>query len=152
MILTTRKDPTLENDYLDIQYRELTPVINQIIEICNKGTQILIGDNEGEKHNIDVNEVLYIEWVDNRSCICTENQVFTTPQNLFKLEQQLDANTFIRISKPILVNVYKIKWISSGLNMKLMAELINGERVSVSRHYRGRLLNAIYNLGKELKI
>ena len=149
MILSIKKDPCLDDDYLDLQYRQLTPAINQILEICKEGVQVLFGEQDGKRYNVDINDVLYIEWVDNRSCICTSKDIYTTPQTLVQLEQQLVSNGFLRISKPILVNVYKIKWISSGLNMKLLAELINGERVGISRHYRDDLLNAIYKLGKE---
>lgn len=151
MILNVKKDPNLDNDYLDLQYRQLTPTISQILLLSKEGVPMLQGEKDGNKHNIDINDVLYIEWVDNRSCICTSNEVYTTPQTLVQLEQQLDSGSFIRISKPVLVNVYKVKWVSSGLNMKLMAELVNGERVVISRRYRDDLLNAIYTLGKDAK-
>ena len=149
MILHTKKEPQLDEDYIDIRYREITPTINQIMELCKEGVRMISGEQDGKRFNIDINDVLYIEWVDNRSCICTSEDVFTTSQTLAQLQQQLDADIFIRVSKPILVNIYKIKWISSGLNMKLLAELINEERVAISRHYRDDLLNAVYALGKQ---
>lgn len=149
LVLNVQKDQSLDDDYMDLRYRQLTPTIDQILTLCKGGAQMLVGEREGRKYNIDVNDVYYIEWVDNHSCICTSKDVYTTAQTLTQLQQQLDSMGFIRISKPMLVNVYKVKWISSGLNMKLMAELLNGERVAINRHYRGDLLNAIYVLGKE---
>ena len=149
MILKINKDPFLDDDYLDLQYRQLTPTIEQVISICKEGTQAVMGEQEGKQFSIDVNEIFYIEWVDKRSCICTASEVYTTPLTLSQLEQQLEQKGFVRISKPILVNVYKVKWVSSGLNMKLAAQLVNGENVGISRHYRDGLLNAIYSLGKE---
>lgn len=135
---------------MDIQYRELTTPINQIIEICNQNSQVLLGEIDNKKYLIDVSDILYIEWVDGRVCICTTDNLYTSTQTLSQLEHSLSEKYFIRISKPMLVNIRKVKWISSILNMKLMAELINGERVSISRHYRNDMLNEIYKMGKEL--
>ena len=149
MIIRMNKESSLDDDCIDVHYRQLTPVIEQILSICKDGNQILRAEQEGKTFNIDVHDVHYMEWVDNRSCICTSNEVFSTPQTLAQLEQLLDPKTFIRISKPMIVNVYKVKWVSSGLNMKLSAELINGERIEISRHYRDQLLDAIYGMGKE---
>lgn len=149
MVFTINKDPSLDDDYLDLQYRELTPQFEQIIDICKEGVHMLLGEQEGKKFNIDINDIMYIEWVDNRSCICTSSEIYTCSRTLLQLEQQLSQKGFVRISKPMLVNVYKVKWVSSGMNMKLSAELANGECVTISRHYRSDLLNAIYNLRKE---
>lgn len=151
MKLTINKNPSSEDDYVDIQYRELTAPINQIVEICSQSNQIIIGELDNKKYPIDVSDVLFIEWVDGRTCVCTADNVYTSSQTLSQLEQSLSGKYFIRISKPMLVNVRKVKWISSMLNMKLMAELTNGERISVSRHYRNDLLSKIYEMGKELK-
>ena len=151
MILQKKKDPSLDNDYLDLRYRQLTPTINRILEICKGGTQMLLVERDGKKFNIDIDDIFYIEWVDNRACVCTAKDIYTTPQTLLQLASQLDSNIFIRASKPIIVNIYKVSWISSGLNMRLLAELINGERITISRHYRGTLQTALYNLGTEVK-
>ena len=150
MKLTTHKEPSLDNDYVDIKYRELTNPISQIIEICNQGNQTIIGAINEQKYPIDISDILYIEWVDGNSCICTAENVYTSSQPLASLEQLLCAKGFVRISKPMMVNIRKIKWVSSMLNMKLIAELTNGERVSVSRHYRDDLLKKIFEMGREV--
>lgn len=151
MKLTVKKEPLLEDDYVDIRYRELTTSINQIIEICNQSSQMLLGEMDNKKHPIDISDILYIEWVDGRACICTADNVFTSVQTLSQLEQSLSDKYFVRVSKPMLLNICKVKWVSSMLNMKLMAELTNGERVSISRHYRNDMLNKIYEMGREIQ-
>ena len=150
VILTANKDEALDNDYVDIKYRVLTPRISQIIEICNQGTQVLWGKQDDKQFKINSHDILYIEWVDCQSCICTEKDVYTTKQSVTQLGKQLDVNRFIRISKSMLVNIHQIKWISSVWNMKVLVELKSGERVMVSRNYRHQLLDAIYKLGKEI--
>jgi len=149
MILRINKEPSLDDDCVDVHYRELTPAIKQILSICKEGTQMLRAEQNGKVFNIDTNDIFYIEWIDNRSCICASKEIYSTPQTLSQLDQLLDSKSFVRVSKPMIVNVYKVKWVSSGFNMKLSAELINGERIEISRHYRDQLLDAIYGLGKE---
>lgn len=151
MILNIEKNPKLDNDYINLKYRQLSPIIEQILDICNINTQIIMCEKDQKKYNIDINDIYYIEWVDNCSCIYTEKDTFTISQTLIKLEQQLDSIIFIRVSKSMLINIYKIKAISSSFNMKLSAELINNEIVNISRHYRHNLLNAIYDMGRKEK-
>ncbi|MCL2818687.1 MAG: LytTR family transcriptional regulator DNA-binding domain-containing protein [Actinomycetia bacterium] len=146
--LTTNKDPLLPDDRVDINYRELTSPIDQIIEICNQGDQILWGEIDKKKYPIDISDILYIEWVDGRTCICTTDNVYTSAYSLTQLEQLLSDKHFVRVSKPMIANIRKIKWLSSVLNMKLVAELVSGERIEVSRHYRGNLLDKILEIGR----
>jgi len=148
MKLTINKDPSLKDDLIDIQYRELTAPISRIVELCNQGSQTLIGEIDEKTYPIDISDILYLEWVEGRSCICTADKVYTSAQTLSQLEQSLGERGFIRVSKPVLVNVHKVKWLSSMLNMRLLAELINGEKITVSRRYRSHLLHKIHEMGK----
>jgi len=151
MKFTINKDTSLDDDYVDVRYRELHSTITQIMELCNEGQHTIVGDFEGQKHQIDISDILYIEWVDNHSCICTEKMIFTSALTIMRMEELLCAKGFVRISKPMIVNIRKVKWVSSILNMKLMAELVNGERVIINRHYREDMLKAIFKMGKEMK-
>jgi len=144
--LTARKNPQLDNDYIDIHYRELTPAINKIFEFCNDTGLVLLCEKGDSTHQVDVNDILYIEWVDSRSCIYTKSDVYTIASSLAQLEGLLDNKHFIRISKMALVNIYKIKSVSNGLNFRLNAEMMNGEKITINRHYRSTLLTAINDL------
>ena len=149
MKLTARKNPKLDNDYIDIQYRELTPVINKIFELCNESGSVLLCEKDEATHQVDVNDILYIEWVDNRSCIYTRDDVYTITSSLTQLEDSLNNKHFIRISKMALVNIYKIRSVSNGLNFRLNTEMMNGEKITINRHYRSTLLTAINNLAND---
>lgn len=151
MKVTINKNPALDDDYINVKYRELNSAVSRIIEICKEGKQTMLVAWEDRKYQIDVNDIFYIEWVDGHSCICTEENVYTSPQTLAQIAEQLNSKEFIRISKPMVVNIRKVKWISSVMNMKLMAKLTNGERVVISRHYREDMLKAIFAMGKEIK-
>lgn len=148
MKLTANKNPSLDDDYVDLRYRELTSEIHQIMTLCENSNTFIICELDNKKVNINIHDIFYIEWVENKSCICTINEVFTSTASLSGFEELLAMNHFIRISKSFLVNIFKIRSISSGINMKLTAELLNGENVIISRHYRDKLLSAIHRLSK----
>ncbi len=151
MKLISQKDPELDDDYVTIKYRELTPAIEQILHICQGERSVLQCEKEGATHNIDLQDILYLEWVDDRSCVYTKDDVFTMAPSLAALENSLAGRHFVRISRACLCNLFKIKAVSTGLNMRLTAEMVNGERVVVSRHYRDGLLAAIHKLAMEVR-
>lgn len=150
MKLTVIKKPELEEDLVHIQYSELTPQLSQILQICEDGNSVFICEKDGTNHKIDLHDVLYIEWVDNKCCVYTKDDIFTISLSLVKLEESLGKLHFIRISKNCLCNLFKVKSISNGLNMQLTVEMTNNERVIVSRHYRGGLLKAIHSLSRRI--
>ena len=148
MKLTAQKDITLDDDYVDVKYRALTPAIHKIFQLCEDAASILLCEKDGVIHKIDANDVFYIEWVDSRSCVYTMDEVLFMPNSLKHLEESLAGEHFIRISKMALVNIYKIKTISNGLNFRLTLEMDNGEKVIVGRRYREHLLEAINELAR----
>ena len=150
MRLTARKDESLDDDYVDVKYRELTPTIHQILQICEDVGSVLLCEKDGATHRVDANDVLYIEWVDSKSFVYTKDEVFTMPTSLNRLEETLKGRYFVRSSRMALINIYKIKSVSNGLNFRLVAEMVNGEKLVINRYYRGALLGAIQELAEEV--
>ena len=150
MKLTARKDVNLDNDYVDVRYRELTPEIHQIFQICENAGSVLLCEKDGAEHRVDANDILYVEWVDSRCCVYTKDDVFTMPTALKQLEEVLEGRYFVRISRNVLVNVYKVQSISNGLNSRRTAEMVNGEKIIISRHYRSALSQEIEKLAREI--
>ena len=150
MKLTARKDTNLDNDYVDVKYREITPTIHKIFQLCEETGSILLCEKDGVTYKVDANDILYIEWVDGRSCIYTKEEVLFMPVSLKNIEDSLKGEHFIRISKMALLNVYKIKSISNGMYFRLIAEMVNGEKIVVGRRYREDLIEAINKIAKEV--
>lgn len=150
MKLTARKDITLDNDYVDIRYRELTPKLHQIFQICENTGSVLLCEKDGATHKVDINDVLYIEFVDRKSYVCTKYDVFVISTALSKLEEMLNSEHFIKVSRMALVNLFKIKSVSSGLNLRRTVEMVNGEKIVITRHYRNVLAEAIQKLAGEV--
>ena len=150
MKLTARKDITLDDDYVDVRYRELTPSIYQIFQLCENTSAVLLCEKDDTTYKVDVNDILYIETVDRKSYVYTNDEVLFSPTPLSQLEEELTGKHFVRISRVMIVNIFKIRTISSRLNYRLTAEMSNGEKVLISRHYRSALEEAVNELAKEL--
>jgi len=150
MKLTARKDITLDDDYVDVRYRELTPTIHQIFQLCEDTSSVLLCEKDDASHRVDVNDVLYIEAVDRKSCVYTKEEVFIMPTPLSQLEEALKGRYFIRANRMTLINIYKVKSVSNGLNFRLTAEMVNGEKVIINRSYRSDLLRSIKELAEEV--
>ena len=150
MKLTARKDTTLDDDYVDIRYRELTPAIHQIFQLCEDTSSVLLCEKDNATYKVDVNDVLYIETVDRKSCVYTKDEVYIMPTSLSQLEENLTSKHFVRISRMALLNIYQVKSLSNGLEFRLTAEMTNGEEIIINRSYRSALLDAIQELAKEI--
>lgn len=54
---------------------------------------------------------------------------------LFQLEEELREYGFIKVNKACLLNISMLKTVKNVNNSRLEAELINGDRIHVSRTY-----------------
>ena len=79
-------------------------------------------------------DVCYIESVDGKTFIYTADKVFETSYRLYELEEMLKSKHFLRISKPMLVNLMKIESIKPAMGGRFTAVLCSGERVIISRN------------------
>ena len=150
MKLTAQKDETLDNDYVDVRYRELTPAIHQIFQLCEDNGSVLLCEKDNSTYNVDVNDILYIEAVDRKSCVYTKEDVYYMAISLKQLEEVLTGQHFVRISKMALINIFKIKSAANSLHFRMTVEMTNGESIVVGRRYREDLTQAISELAKEV--
>ena len=75
------------------------------------------------------------ESVDGRTFLYTKDGVYETSYRLYELEEMLKIKHFLRISKPMLVNLMKIQSIQPAFNGRFTAVLSSGERIVISRSY-----------------
>ena len=150
MKLTARKDINLDNDYVDVRYRELTPTIHKIFQLCEDTGSVLLCEKDGATHKVDMDDILYIESIDRKSCVYTKEDVFIMSMPLSQLEESLNSGHFIRINRMTVANIYKVKSVANSLDLRKTAEMVNGEKIVVSRHYRHALSEAIEKLVKEI--
>ena len=88
-------------------------------------------------------DVCYIESVDGKTFLYTKKRVYETSYRIYELEEMLKAKHFLRVSKPMLVNLMKIRSIQPALNGRFTAVLSSGEKIIISRNYVKALKEAL---------
>lgn len=84
-------------------------------------------------------DIYYFESVDNKVFAYTQKEVYEVRKKLYEIENEFIYTDFLRISKSIIVNLSKIKYITPILNGKYEARLKNEEKIIISRQYMSDL-------------
>lgn len=90
---------------------------------------------DGRTYTVSLNDIYYFESIDNRTFLYTEREVYECGARLCELEQQLTKTDFVRVGKACILNIKRLKSVRALLNGKMEAELDNGEKVIINRHY-----------------
>ena len=90
---------------------------------------------DGKQYNISLSDIYYFESVDNRTFVYTRDEVYQCDLKLYELEEQLTKTNFVRISKSSILNIMVLESVRALLHGKMEAELSNGEKVVINRHY-----------------
>ena len=132
-----------EPEELEIRCHEETEEVRDIVAFVKSRQGKLTGNFEGQKHEIPVADVYYVEAVDNAVFIYGQEKVYESKQKLYELEGILREKYFLRVSKSLIINLMKIKAIKPALNGRYSAILQSGEEVIISRKYAVQLKRAL---------
>jgi len=141
-------EPNLSENYIEIHYRNMNKEIEDIIRYL-ESKKILIGKNETKSRFINIDEIFYCEIVDRKCYAYLKEEVWRLQEGLSELTEQYEINGFIRISKSMVVNIYKVKKIEADFNMRMNLVLMNGETVVMSRNYRNDFFRRLKNIRME---
>ena len=135
MILKQEQINTLNEPEVVVRYKDVTTEVEQVIAYV-KGVNINIScKKDGEEIFVNANDIYYIESVDKRCFVYCERDVFQTEYKLYELEERLESCSFIRVNKSCVLNLSVLSGIKPLINSRLEANLINGEKIYVSRKY-----------------
>ena len=112
-----------------------TPTVNAIVRFVQSMNRSIRGELNESEYEIGIQDILYIESVDNRTFLYTVDEVYRVRERLYELENMLLDASFLRISKGVVVNLLKIVSIKPALNGRFAAVLTNNEEVIISRKY-----------------
>ena len=132
---------TLE-ERVDVYYTHMRPQIKQIIDIVNSERPALSGRpadddlDDGDEILVDPKDIYYLDYVDRKLFIYTQNGVYRIMKTLVECEELLWNYGFVRVSKSNIINIFKISQLKPDLNMKVYAYFDNGERICVNRSYK----------------
>jgi DNA-binding LytR/AlgR family response regulator len=73
--------------------------------------------------------------VEGKIFIYTASECYESTVKLYKIEESLQNTKFARVSKNTIANLSKMRSIKTEENSRLLATLMNGEKILVSRQY-----------------
>ncbi len=118
-----------------IRCYEITDQVKEIEAFVKSRAGSLTGVSNAMLYEIAVSDLCYIESVDGKTFLYTDDRVYEAGYRLYELEDLLKEKCFLRISKSMLLNLMKIRSIKPALNGRFTAELRSGEQVIISRNY-----------------
>lgn len=124
-----------EEEEVIIRCHQMTEEVLSMIHLLKSSENIIIGHSDDKIHRIHIKSVYYLESVDNRVYIYCKDQVYESKQKLYEIEEQYGDQLLLRISKSIILNIRKIKYVTPAYSGRLEACLDNGEKQIISRQY-----------------
>lgn len=124
-----------EDTVITIKCREKSAYIDRLVAAVYMVDRQIMVARDGEILPLDLEKVLYMESVDGRCFVYTQEEVYETGSRLYELEQQLGPYLFVRANKSSIVNLKKIQSIRTYVNRRLLLTMENGEQLIASRQY-----------------
>ena len=118
-----------------IRYRELTSKLNRIIGILEDEDNKLWGKTGEGSVCIKLDDLLYLESVDDKLFAYTGDNVVKVDGTLSSFMTDLDDGTFFRCSKSMVINVNRVEALKSLSSNRIDATMEGGEHIIISRRY-----------------
>ena len=137
----------IDDNYKDTEVVIRTPKLTQDVEkmiavMRMLNMQIAVNKN-GETYLLDAGKILYVEAVERKTFVYTEEEMYESELKLYEIEREFHKHDFLRISKQSIVNLRMIKSLKSDVNRRIKITLKNGEQIVVSRMYADELKNKL---------
>ena len=139
MKITINTDPALKETEVTVNCPALTPETESIIAALRMMESKITVIKDDESFILDISGIAYIESVDRKTFVYTENDCYETRLKLSEIEEQLCGSGFLRISRSCLVRLRYIRSIRAEFDRRLRLTLENGEQMIVSRQYADEL-------------
>ena len=94
-------------------------------------------DEKRERVNISVGDIVYIEAYGKDIEIHTGQGTYFAQDRMYQLEELLDPQVFLRVSKSVIISRRHVKKIRPSLSMKYILTMTDGTLVDVTRSYYG---------------
>ncbi len=120
---------------VQIRYPAMNAYVKQLI-FKIKSLDIKIIGSDGEKNILlNVDDVFYIECIERKTFIYTQEGVYRSSKKLYQLFDDLKEFGFVQISKSCILNMNELDYVKILFNSRLEATLTNGEKVIITRKY-----------------
>ncbi len=118
-----------------IQCYEVNDNIKSIIRFIESTEVTLAGYIDERVTQLPLQDILFVEAVDNKTYAYTEKKVYEIKCKLYEFAMQYEDKRFFRCSKSFVINLMKIDNVRPILNGRFCATMFNSEEVIISRQY-----------------
>ena len=129
---------TKEQEQALIRATEKNADILNAIDLLENGSGGITVTRDGNTYLCKLTQGYYIESVDKRTWVYTRDGCYESRDRLYELEEKLGMYC-VRVSKSMIINLRKVRNVSAQTGARMIAELLNGEKVIISRNYAGEI-------------
>ena len=130
---------TTESVNVEIHCKDITDEVKRLKRHIDNFSTGISGTEDGNTYIVYPNDIFYIESVDKKTFIYTEDKVLSTDKRLYELEEILDNRDYFRCSKSVIINLNKVVKLKPEITRNILATLSNDEVVVISRRYATEL-------------
>ena len=142
------ENPLVIEDLVTIECKTTTPEIIELSNYIENYGMSIVGKIDGEKIFISLKDIFYFEAVDNKVFAYTKDLVYEVNYKIQDINLLFSKLYFIQISRTIVINIYIIEKVSTLINGRILAILINGEKQIISRAYAHEFKNKLMTKGE----
>lgn len=107
-----------EEEQIIVKCHQMTPEILHFLSVIKSMDALIVYDG-GTIHRLMPAKIFYIEAVDNKTFVYTKEKVYESKQKLYELEDALENGDFLRVSKSVILNLSKVKFLAPALSGRL---------------------------------
>lgn len=133
MIITKKIDSSILETSVDVvsKTQEELEKINCALRAIDL---FVVGTCDNVSVRVLFSDILYLESVDKNLFAYTKEKVIELSKRLYEVEETM-PNTFLRVSKSVILNLSKVQSFFREFNGRIIANLDNKEKVVISRFY-----------------
>lgn len=109
--------------------------VEKIIESISINSYTIIGKKDNDNYILYLNDIFYFEAVDNHVFAYCEKEIYEVKYKIQELSELLLKTSFLQTARTIILNIRKIKKVTTLVNGRILAQLNNGEKMIITRVY-----------------
>lgn len=118
-----------------IKCKKQNEQVDKIIQVLSTNLYNIIGKIGTDNYVINLDEIYYFEAVDNRVFAYCEKDIYEVSYKIQELNDILSQTSFIQTSRTVILNIKKIKKVTTQVNGRILAVLNNDEKMIITRVY-----------------
>lgn len=118
-----------------IEYPVMNPTVKRLESLVRSIDKSIKCSSDEHEVWILVSDIYYVESVDKKTYVYTENADYQSELRLYQIFSELSDYGFVQVSKACLLNLRVLTGIKPLLNSRLEAILTNGEKICITRKY-----------------